>query len=310
MRKVNKYYKERLGSDARLNPYIMEYLSLCELSLTYADQIYQSVIDKVAVGDAGELRLNYAKKDVGVFYEDENKNTIETEIPLGVYEGYLMAGLKPDQIIRDHTRYKELEEIPKGERTKKQQHELDTLGRWYDLACDFASANRYLLEKDEFDEKDIRYAFKELPEKEFAVEKGKVRGEMYSDRKPSTVYQGVIFEKLFGGFRALKLDDLGDNQAILKVLDDYMTGCCQKNPDLAGKILKYYAASNKDNLELLFQDFFNDIISGCMEPAYYDSKKMDGTFFGTLIVPFIDNSKFMKWFEKEVKTIRNGGGEA
>ena len=175
---------------------------------------------------------------------------------------------------------------------------------------DIESANRYMLEKDEFDDKDIRYAFCELPKKEFAVEKGKVSGSMVSTRRPSHVYQGVILEKLFGGIRALGLNKMNNSDEVTKKLDDYFMGCIEKNEDLAGKILASYIDGKTQEAEGLCADFITDMYYNCVGAAYSNVREESQVDFTAIMMSLLQGSRFREFIIDKISSIRNGGGAA
>ncbi len=308
MKAVNKYYRERLGSDARLNPYLMKYLSLCEAALTYADRAYQLVLFKDAQGDAGRLRYDYSYKDCQISYTDGQKRRIETKMSPGLYEGYLMAGLTPDQAVKNHLRYLELEKIPREERTAEQKKEHSRLDRYNTLAASFSSANRYLLEKEEFDDKDLHYAFSELPKKEREVKEGRVRGTLIDHHRPSLAYQGVVFEKMFGGFKALKLQECTSLAEQAEKLDNYLMTGIAANSEMARRIIKHYIDGKNQSEEELSTSFLSDLCGSCLEPAYADDEIISENELNAITMTLAEISQVKTWLLNEIQIIRSGGG--
>ncbi|MBP3196255.1 MAG: hypothetical protein J6N21_04530, partial [Butyrivibrio sp.] len=153
----------------------------------------------------------------------------------------------------------------------------------YNLADSFSSANRYLLEKESFDEKDVRYAFKELPQ----MEKGS--GDLIATEKtkfecmPSATYQAVIFESVLGGIKALSLDKINDNENKFQALDKYMTESFKAKPELAGMIFKYFveAQDAQMSVEDLKEEFTYVFSNVCLIPSYRDTdfSVNEATFF-------------------------------
>ncbi|MBO6215069.1 MAG: hypothetical protein J6N76_05990, partial [Lachnospiraceae bacterium] len=220
MRKLNEYYRERLGGDSRINEAFMKHISLLETALTLTDRMYQDVIYKDASGDAGALRYNYGKTSYKISFRDANGKGVRTTMSMGIFEGYLMAGKTPEQVIKDHRRLGMLGR--NKNRTAKEEAEFQKLNKWRRLAADFASANRYLLDKEEYSDKDINYAFSELPAMETNIKQDEsIGGEFSQGKRPSIAYQGVILEKVFGGIKELKLDTAPSDEEALKGLDEY-----------------------------------------------------------------------------------------
>ena len=206
----------------------------------------------------------------------------------GVFEGYLLAGKTADEAIMEMIRLKELEaeeeEKSKLKNTFKirteREMEISRLRLTHDLARDFASANRYLLDKDEFTEKDIHYAFSELPAMEQRVKGGGTITKDSLITAPSIAYQGVILEQLFGGIHELGLDKLNELQEMLVTLDHYLAGRIREKPELFEMILKHWAEGKTGHLEVLTSDFIRLLIDSCITPALtsidFDTTQLDG----------------------------------
>ena len=66
---------------------------------------------------------------------------------------------------------------------------------------------------------------------------------------PSTAYQAVILEKVFGGFKNLKLDEFENMEEMYRTLDNYIEERLNANPALAERILKIYIGDRQDSLK-------------------------------------------------------------
>lgn len=78
------------------------------------------------------------------------------------YESYIQIEKDPKTAIEKYKRYKELnkkrkDKTPMSDAEKK---ELGTLDRLEDLAQDFDNAHNYMLDKDDYNQQDIDYAFR------------------------------------------------------------------------------------------------------------------------------------------------------
>jgi hypothetical protein len=197
-------------------------------------------------------------------------------------------------------------EEPVQKLTKEEMNELGKLNRIYDLASNFASANRYILEKDSFDEKDVRYAFKELP----AMEKGSgpiksTAGTMVNSM-PSAAYQAVIFESLLGGIRELSLDKIENSADQFAALDQYLAEGFKAKPELAGMILKNYVESEGIDKPVndLIQDFLDRFINICLIPPYEGTKFTIGHAGNCVVGLASADSAFNKYLTEQFEQIK------
>jgi hypothetical protein len=313
MKLLNSYYADVLGSDASLNLPVMNLLSLYESALTYADRFYQIVIRKAAVGDAGKLRADFADKEYEISFTGTDLKRVRTKMAPGVYEGYLMIGKTPEQAVREHKRLRDLEakkEKPGG-LSKEEKKEKSRLSRTLSLAQDFASANRYLLEKETYSEKDYDYAFSKLPAMEKGVKQDeRMGGKLIANKSASITYQGVILERVFGGFQGLKLTDIKDQALLKQNIDDYTEKQLELNRDMVQKILKAYIRDKNDKTEDLASGFIDIIGIACIESAYGgpDGFWGMGDEVDSLSELLTPDCKLKGWLVREIDTIRNAGG--
>ncbi len=330
-KKVSDYYKNRLKQKASLNADIMRFLSLCEVLLTVIDQQYRKIIKKEVKGDAGTLKYDFVNIEKEFVFTDKKGVQQKIKVAPGVFEGYLLAGKTVDEAVRDIQRKEELsarEETEKdgenendGEQVKEltgaEKKELKQLKIVYDLADDFSGANRYLLEKEDFDEKDVRYAFKELPAMENSSKVLTANEVTRMEYMPSATYQAVIFESLLGGIRDLSLDKLPEAEQRAQVLDRYMTDSFKAKPVLSQMILRYFAEGQgmEKSIEELKEEFSYLISCICLNPPYKGTNfsSGDATFCSIrLISPGAAfNDYLTEQFESIKKTLQdeNAGKE-
>ena len=257
LREVNDYYQIRLQRDAGLNPYFMEFFSVYEAALSLIDIAYECVLIQAAEGDTGRLLNNYSYEKTNMRHRFSNNLEKSVKIIPAVYEGYLMQGKKPHEIILQESRLQELKKIDEKKRTPAEKREYTTLNREHELAQDFASANRFYLNKDEYTDADIKRAFKDLPALELWTEEG---GITQGDMLPSQAYQGVILEQIFGGLRDEEYD-LTKFEAI-NGISDYLTEHVNKHPQLMDRILKFYIdGKDEEEAESLAMSFIDDCMS-------------------------------------------------
>ena len=116
---------------------------------------YNDLLVRDVRGDAGALRYAFTERNYKVKFTDKDKKVYEADVEPGVYEGYLLMGEKPEEAVKQTARYRELYEIEDKDMTSAQKKEYARLKVKRKLAEDFAHANRYILEKETVDEKDI-----------------------------------------------------------------------------------------------------------------------------------------------------------
>ena len=306
---LSQYYKERLQSDARVSESFLKLLSMYEAAISFADSFYRYRIGAAAKGDAGSLRYAFQFRPQSVAYNKDDVS-IETTMPPGVYEGYLMAGETPAQAIRDYAQYEKYltSEIELSDEEKKEFGRLSALN---ELAESFASANRFLLDKDTFDEKDIDYAFHKLPAMECAVGEGEViTGVLVKEMRPSTAYQGVILEQVFGGFGELHLEELTSIEAQAAKTDEYIEKNLTEHQDQMTKILKSFVKDKTDSVKRLVEDFLVILKDACIMPAYDREKEFDETMGMSVLLRMSQGSKTATWLTQAFTKIQEKGNEA
>ena len=104
-----------------------------EAAISFADSFYRYRIGAAAKGDAGSLRYAFQFRPQSVAYNKDDVS-IETTMPPGVYEGYLMAGETPAQAIRDYAQYEKYltSEIELSDEEKKEFGRLSALNELAD----------------------------------------------------------------------------------------------------------------------------------------------------------------------------------
>ena len=313
MKGLNKYYKERLGGDPKYNALFMKLFSLFECTLIFADRLYSRILDKEVKGDAGILRYEFNhNQEMGYFIEEDGSKKA-VMMKTGVYEGLLLAHKTPEEAIKLLHRQQELNDIDSKKRTKEQKAELEKIGYITTLAKDFANANRYLLEKDDFSEKDIKYAFHELPNMEVPADKAyNFGGEFFEHHRPSYAYQSVIWEKIFGGFRKLKLEQYKSPEEQRKALDDYFVEGFNNNLEMVRMILKWFLEGNDKNknrgkkmeVQVLTGEFMAGLEESCLRPAYHNVPAFSGAYLTGITATMYAKSKTYDFLVKEMSKIK------
>ena len=230
----------------------------------------------------------------------------------GTYEGYLMMDKTPEQAFREFMRLEELaEKKSSGEDlSNKEKEEWASLKEEYDLARQFASANRYLLDKDSFDEKDIQYAFVTLPKQEKAASGSGffVAGDLVRDHSASSIYRCAILEHVIGGVKELHLEQAADSKTFFNILDDHLAESFAQNEELAEKILRCFAKENDMPVHKLVSEFLMMLDDTYFQSIYTKEDKMDPGAFTNAVYQLVDSSKTGRWLTMKFDKIVNGGG--
>ena len=306
MKQLNGYYVNRLGRDARFNMPIMNYLSLCERVLHYLDNVYTNQVGKDMKGDMGSQRANFLNgKQEGISYTGEDGKKTETKMDGALYEGYLMAGCSPEDAIKSHKRFLELEKIPEDNRSKEQKKEFSKLDLLHKLAVDFASSNRGMLEKKEFTNKDVEYAFTKLPKMETNTngKGGKVEGMALGPRSASKTYQGLILETIFKGFSEEKINEILDYNVQAEKTDAFLTEKANDKMNQFKDILDEFAKSqDTDVAEDMASNFIDLLQDAYLFPAY-ERLQMSIMEWDLITITLRRNSKFFNLLVKLFKEI-------
>ncbi|MBQ9503950.1 MAG: hypothetical protein IJU93_02975 [Lachnospiraceae bacterium] len=215
---VSRMYSKYFKGDRRLDTAVMNYLSVLEMAISKIDNLYMSkpADDKVKGGHGEESRnlFNYPSTiQVGQY---------SAEMTASHYESYLQIFKTPAEAVKQYSKFQELS--GKADRTSREEAELNRLKRIETLADEFDKSHRYMLEKDNFNQKDMNYIFSlEKLEKQ-----DKAAGELMTNNYSSAAtYKSMIYKDLFGdlseafnkseeegGVPLSKVDGLNSDQAL------------------------------------------------------------------------------------------------
>ena len=216
-----KYYK----NDRRIHFDVMKVIELATSAINDADERYNQYLqdNEIGGGDLGTLRNDMMNKKQTFSTAD---GTASVELTPSMLEGWIQIYKTPEAAIRAAARFHELGS--KRLDTEAKEKEFNKMERMNQLAQDFSSSHRYMLEKGEFSRQDMDYAF--------ALEKKERKGlsnEIIAGSKTSgAVYQSLILEEVFKGmkervsaFMAENHIEEGRNEnALAEWLDEDMAG--------------------------------------------------------------------------------------
>jgi hypothetical protein len=187
-----KYYK----NDSRIHYQILDMISLLNNGIIDADEkcetTYRESDEPVGGGDLGSLRSDMMNKNITLPGQGVDQPAALTPSEL---EGWMQIYKTPQEAVAQAKRYNELHF--NHHRTDAEDNEYYKLARIKDLAKDFSKSHQYMLEKDEYSQQDLNYAFA-LDKKEKQV----FSDEFLSEGKTSAaVYQSLFLEKIFEGMK-------------------------------------------------------------------------------------------------------------
>ncbi len=200
--KVGRMYATYFKGDQRLDTPVMNFLSLMQLTLNHLDSQYDEKLknnDLKGDSDIGNMYGALFDKDITVYYETEGDS-----VPIGVsasmLEAYMQIYKNRDDAVANLHRYNDLSKR-KDSLKGADKREFEKLERVNVLAQEFDKAHRYMLERKDYSQQDIDYAFS-LGEKERS---GKtVIFDAMDEQEGNTaagIYQSLILEDIFGGMR-------------------------------------------------------------------------------------------------------------
>ena len=306
LKELNNYYRIRLQKDAELNPFFMEFFSICEVAMSHVDVEYEKSLIKETKGDIGPLLFEYSYVNHKLAYRGADGKGKGCDISAGLYDGYLLSGKKPSEIVAQEFRLKQLEEKGEGERSEDEDKEYDNLMRDHKLAQDFACANRYYMRKEEYSDEEIRYAFHDLPVTERQVDQpgDTLAGAFEQGYMPSNMYQASILEKVFDGLSNIDYSQYAGDKEAAERIDSYLVEKAGQKSGLMRKILSAYIdGKNEQTAKDLARSFIDRFTLIYISPALER--------FKFLAPAMIEDSLMMKsgtldYFEREISRLREG----
>ncbi len=204
IRKMNillfKYYK----NDRRLQPAVLNVISLANSAINDADHRYILLFKDTAVGggDPGTLRNDMMNKRRKYSLREGNA---EADISASELEGWMQICKTPEAALESASRYSYLSF---HNRTDEGEKEYRKPERMKALEMDFSQSHRYMLEKENYSQQDMDYAFA-LKKKE----RNSLADDVLRDNNTSSaVYQSLYLEKVFTGMKARFTDFISENE--------------------------------------------------------------------------------------------------
>lgn len=258
-RQMNAYYQGRLNQSAALNEDFMNIFNKIELGLMGMNQLYNKRLKNDYIGDLKDARALFENEEMDIDYTvtvDGKDQTYEIKnITPSIYEAYLQIYGSADQAIKKIAEYQYVRKQYLSAQTKEDRQAVAgrfrSLDRINDTALDFAASHRYRLNKTEYDEKDMQYAFVDLPNMEKTPEGGALAGEMFIRyQTASSMYQSQILEPVFTGIMDWQMEGSNSTE-IAQSLSDRLTFLAER-PDSRTRlkqILSFYIGTQGNNAD-------------------------------------------------------------
>ncbi len=292
---ISLYYQTVLGADKRLNRAVMNLLSALEISLRMIDKMYNLRDKAEDVGEIGTLREDMLKR-----YHKIKVGDIEVEMTPSHYEAYLQIYKTPLEAVKAYDRYQKLKDERDGDDSKlkgvfsnKKLAEWKMLSRNEELADQFDSAHKTMLNKDKFTQRDIDYAFN-LRKKEAAGKRAKntsaIDSTMYTNHATaSETYMALFFDKIFGGIQSTAMKSVQDggvppnaNTMIIALwLDKYLAEKTRQKMNGMAMIIRgiMQAYDGKHTDKLIKESFHHFLQHAYLEKAFPNTASKGQSMF-------------------------------
>ena len=164
------------------------------------------------------------------------------------YEAYLQIYKTPKAAIENFSEYLKLKNRNKNTLNDDEKRKLQKYARLDALSDDFDKAHRYMLEKQDYTQQDIDYAFA-LENKEQKKEEGDntvIENTMFENNgaSASATYQMLILQKIFGGIKN-RFKQSGEQNA-LDYLQEDIINCIDQKQNEMKKVIRGIKRSMKD----------------------------------------------------------------
>ena len=215
-------------NDKRVHTPIMKMISLINHSLNYLDYLYNNSDRNKQVDD----ELGSIRGDMFTKAHEITAGGKTVTMSASHYEAYTQMYGSGANAVKYYSQFAELKN--KKDRTSSEEAEFKKLCKIEQLANNFDSSHRYLLEKDSFNADDIEYIFSMgKKEKNGADSIMNQQGE-----SASGTYQSLLLQKVFGGMKERMMQEAEFNdltevdgstfQKVQDWLDKDMFNCISK----------------------------------------------------------------------------------
>ena len=238
-----RYYK----NDKRLSEPVLETISLIQHAIKKIDEAYR---DRLETGeeepqdeDLGTLRNDFYNLNY-----DMKSNSKKVLMTPSKYEAYLQIYKTPKAAIENYSKYLKLRNKNKSTLNENELKKLQKFARLDALSEDFGKAHRYMMDKKDYNQQDIDYAFA-LENKEQNNDENDntvIKNTMFEDNgaSASVTYQMLIMQKIFGGMKN-RFQRNGD-QDVMDYLQNDIINCIDQKQNEMKKVIRGIKRSMKD----------------------------------------------------------------
>ncbi|MBQ6505524.1 MAG: hypothetical protein IJI57_16585 [Flexilinea sp.] len=206
-----RYYR----NDKRIQEKVLPIINTLNHGINAVDFAYAKTENKdltdVRDSDLGNIVGNFSKEKFS-FHIDQNKSV---EMTPSEYEAWLQIFKTQQEALKQFARFNELEDKDEDKNarlTDAESKDLQRLRRINMLSKDFERSHRYMLEKDQFSQQDIDYAFSLGYKEQLGgiqsdmLEKGDENDPTMSlmsnpNASASGIYKMLIMKTVFGGMK-------------------------------------------------------------------------------------------------------------
>ena len=288
--RLNQLYRI-FKNDARLHMPVVQAISLLNYGTRMIDEYYQNIRrGKDNPGELGDIRGDMRKDVFKVTAGGKTAVFSPTE-----YEAFIQVYKTPEAAVKKMARLKELSDKENSDEdlTKAEQKELDKFSLIAKTVNSFISAHDYMLEKDEFNQQDVDYAFR-LQKKET---EGARSDAFNAGQTSSSIYQALIYEEVFGGMkeRFFSQEQFQNVTAMTpevmdslkRWFDNDMSECAERKDvemtQIMHGIMKSMKNPNKDAMRDVFKD---SVIKSWLQKIFNPKKKENGLEDIYFVIPF------------------------
>ena len=308
MKRSNAYYSGRMQNEGATQNLFLAFLTVCEAGLWYCDLKYNKSVKKIMVGDATSARTGFdTKTNCNIKYAEKGKKGFQAVITPALFEGCLMMGMKPQEILEMRYRQtvltKKEKDIKKDKITEKwtdaDKAELADIERKFGVAEDFASACKYYMNAQKYTKSNLRYVFSELPKLESETPKGvTISGGLFSEgHKPSDYHQTAILETIFNGLEDIeypKWDD-GKEEEFAKKVTDHLVTCGFRRQRSLEDVLEAFSYGKEGvSVNKLADDFLRISITSYIRFVFEDDLNEKSVDYIKIVTDHVSKDKDFK----------------
>lgn len=313
-----KYYQ----NDKRINEKVLPIINVLNSSIASIDMIYQKTQAKDLEEedrDLGDLKNSFSGQKYTFQHNGQQIRMSPSE-----YEAWIQVFKTPDRAMENAINYSNLMEEDQQAKAsgrklpENKQRDLNALKRYHKLVLDFERSHKYMMEKSDFNQQDVDYAFS-LEKKERGEN---VTSDMFEQqaeddksiekmKNPNTsasgIYQMMIMKGVFGGMKERFDKKFPDNENYDAAdaaawLSGDAVDCIRKNDFEMKSIIRGMKHSMKKPHMKDLRDSFSQLLTRWIFQLFRNAnnKKVDNSVVAAVTDP---KSAVMKETVKIIKEV-------